>query len=226
MRVLLIEDSMHLRTYVSKALRRVGFATDTAADGEEGLYLASTEPYDVVILDLMLPKVDGLTILSELRGKGNKVHILILTARNQIGDRVTGFRMGADDYLVKPFAIEELIARVQALVRRQYKRKSDSIMVGKGLKIEMSARKVTLHGERIELRPREYNLLEYLAVRRGQVVSREEIENHVYDEAKEVRSNTIDSAVCVLRRHLHRKGSETYLHTVYRQGYKIEEILA
>jgi DNA-binding response OmpR family regulator len=220
MRVLFVEDSKHLRNYVSKALKRAGYATDLAADGEEGWLLASTNEYDAMVLDLMLPKMNGLEILSRLRRRGCQTHILILTARTAISDRVEGLRLGADDYLVKPFAIEELVARVHALVRRGYDTKDSVVKVG-SLAVDTAAKKVTLDGEALKVPPREYALLEYLAMRKGQIVSREEIENHVYDHAKEVKSNAVDSAVCLLRKRLHGSGHK-FLKTVHRQGYVLE----
>lgn len=220
MRVLFVEDSNHLRNYVSKALKRAGYATDTAPDGEEGLFLASTNEYDAIVLDLMLPKMHGLDILQRLRRKGCKTHILILTARTAIEDRVTGLDLGADDYLVKPFAVEELVARVHALVRRGYDTKSAVLAIG-DLEVDTAAKRVSLSGEALTVPPREYALLEYLALRKGQIVSREEIENHVYDHAKEVRSNAVDSAICLLRKRLHRDGQK-FLKTVHRQGYVLE----
>ncbi len=220
MRVLFVEDSKHLRNYVAKALKRAGYATDTAADGEEGFFLASSNTYDAIVLDLMLPKIDGLEILRRLRRDGCKTHLLILTARTAIEDRVRGLELGADDYLVKPFAIEELVARVHALVRRGYDTKANVVTIG-SLKIDTSARRVTLDEEELKVPPREYALLEYLARRKGHIVSREEIENHVYDHAKEVKSNAVDSAVCLLRKRLHRDGKQ-FLKTVHRQGYLLD----
>ena len=220
MRVLFVEDSNHLRNYVAKALKRAGYAVDTAPDGEEGLYLAETTEYDAIILDLMLPKIDGIEILRRLRAGGCKTHLLILTARTAVQDRVAGLDLGADDYLPKPFAIEELVARVHALVRRGYDTKRSEITIGP-LKVDTAAKRVTLDSEDLKVPPREYALLEYLAMRKGQIVSREEIENHVYDHAKEVRSNAVDSAVCLLRKRLH-QGEHQFLRTVHRQGYVLE----
>ena len=222
MRVLFVEDSKHLRNYVAKALRRAGYATDTAADGEDGLEQALSVDYDVIVLDLMLPKLDGLSVLRELRADGSTTHVLILTARTQIADRVAGLELGADDYLVKPFAIEELVARVNVLVRRQYGRKTNEIQIGE-LRLDTRAKMVTLSGQEVALRPREYALLEYLATRRGQVVKPEEIEDHVYDHAKELKSNAVRSAICVSRKHLHVEGGPEYLRTVHGRGYQLSD---
>ncbi|MFT4641711.1 MAG: DNA-binding response OmpR family regulator [Verrucomicrobiales bacterium] len=220
MRVLFVEDSKHLRNYVAKALKRAGYATDVASDGEEGLFLATTNDYDAIVLDLMLPKIDGLEVLQRLRREGCKTHLIILTARTAIEDRVRGLELGADDYLIKPFAIEELVARVHALVRRGYDTKASVIEIG-ALKVDAAAKRATLDETELKIAPREYALLEYLAMRKGQIVSREEIENHVYDHAKEVKSNAVDSAVCLLRKHLHQDG-RVFLKTMHRQGYLLD----
>ena len=223
MRVLVVEDSVRLRTYVGKGLRHAGYAVDTAADGEEGMWMAGRMDYDVLVLDLMLPKLDGLSILRRLRNRGSKTHVLILTAKDTVQDRVNGLEEGADDYLVKPFAMEELIARVQALARRGYGVKNPRITVG-DLTIDMSKRTVTREDQPITLKPREYALLEYLAIRRGQVVSRREIEHHIYDERSEPASNAVDSAVCTLRKIIeHAGGDPSLIQTRRGMGYIIEE---
>src|SRR5688572_10384127 len=169
MRVLLIEDSEHLRHSVSTALRKAGYAVDTAGDGEEGLWHAGTNAYDVIVLDLMLPKLDGLTLLQQLRRSGHAVQVLVITAKTTVADRVRGLQTGADDYLIKPFALEEFLARVQALCRRQYHQRDPHLVVG-DLEINTAACTVTRHGNAIELTRREYRLLEYLARRAGEVV--------------------------------------------------------
>src|SRR5262245_9353249 len=153
MRVLLVEDSTRLQASVGRALRRSGYAVDVAGDGVEGLSLASASDYDVIVLDLMLPGLDGLGLLRELRAQGAAVHVLVLTARDAIEDRVSGLQAGADDYLVKPFALEELLARVQALCRRSYRRKNPELTVG-DLVIRSATRTVTRGGAPIDLTPR------------------------------------------------------------------------
>jgi DNA-binding response OmpR family regulator len=213
-RVLVVEDSLHLRQNVCLALRRVGYAVDAAGDGEEGLWLAQSNPYDALVLDLMLPKLDGLSVLRQLRGSGRDTHVLILTARDTVPDRVMGLQSGADDYLVKPFALEELLARVDALCRRAYGGKRTEIPVG-ALTLDLAARQVRLAGVPIELSAREYALLEYLVLRRGEVVSRTEIEAHLYDEHVEPLSNVVDSAICLLRRKL----GAPFIQTRRGQGY-------
>jgi DNA-binding response OmpR family regulator len=218
MRVLVIEDSRRLREAVSTGLRRAGFAVDYAGDGEEGLWLAQSNDYDVVILDLMLPKLDGLEVLRRLRAGGSAVHVLILTARDEVHDRVQGLGAGADDYLVKPFAFEELIARVQALVRRQYAAKNPVLDAG-GVSIDTAGRRASWAGADLPLTPREYALLELLTLLRGNVVSRTKIERHIYDERADPMSNVVDSTVCSLRRKLQDAGAPPLIETRRGEGY-------
>lgn len=222
MRVLLVEDSERLRRSVSDGLRKSGFAVDTSADGEDALHLAQTESYDAIVLDIMLPKMDGLAVLRRLREAGNDTHVLLLTARDTIADRVTGLRTGADDYLVKPFAFEELLARIEALVRRQHQNKQPRIHVGP-LEIDTGAKRVARGPMQITLSPREYALLEFLAMRRGQVVSRTEIESHIYDMQAELMSNVVDSAICALRRKIDEIDQPSLIQTRRGMGYILQE---
>jgi DNA-binding response OmpR family regulator len=219
--VLFVEDSPRLRKYVGEGLRTAGYALDSAADGEEGLHLAGSNDYDAIVLDIMLPKMDGLTVLRRLRQGGSKTHVLLLTAKDAVEDRVRGLERGADDYLVKPFAMEELRARVQALVRRRYGIKSPTIQCG-GLTIDTAGRKVYRDREPIVLRPREYALLEYLVARRGEVVTRGEIERHIYDDEVELKSNVVDSAIYQLRKLLDRPGESPPIETRRGMGYVLE----
>lgn len=199
MRLLVIEDSRRLRQSLEEGLRRSGYAVDTAADGQQGYELARAGSYDVVVLDLMLPGMAGLEILRKLRQQRNGVHVLILTARDAIENRVEGLRMGADDYLIKPFAFDELVARIQTLVRRKHELKNPLVVVGP-LEINTAARTASRNGAPLDLTAREFALLEYLSLRKGHIVSRTEIEEHIYDGRVEPASNVVDSAVCVLRR--------------------------
>lgn len=218
MRVLLVEDSPRLQQSIGKALRKSGYAVDTSGDGEEGLWLAETNDYDAIILDIMLPKLDGLTLLRRLRKKGSQTGVLLLTAKDTVEDRVDGLQMGADDYLVKPFALEELLARVQVLCRRQYGHTTNRLIVG-DLEIDLNARYALRAGQQLELTAREFILLEYLAQRQGQIVSRSEIETHIYNDGVELMSNVVDSAVCVLRRKLTLPGRPQLIHTKRGMGY-------
>jgi DNA-binding response OmpR family regulator len=225
MRILVVEDSPRLQRSLGTALRKSGYAVDLARDGEEGLWLALEHTYDTIVLDIMLPKRDGLSVLAELRRRGRLVHVLLLTARDTVLDRVTGLQGGADDYLVKPVALEELLARVQALCRRAYGTKQPRLGAG-DLEIDPLARTVTRGGRAIELTAREYHLLEYLARRRGEVVSRTEIEEHIYDGQVDPLSNVVDSAVCNLRKKLAAAGDAPLIHTRRGLGYVFEAVLA
>jgi DNA-binding response OmpR family regulator len=221
MRVLIIEDYAPLRRSTALGLREAGFAVDETGDGEEGAWYATSNPYDVIILDLMLPKVDGLTVLKRLRDKGSEAHVLILTARDGLEDRVQGLNLGADDYLTKPFAFDELLARVRALTRRAYQHKSPLVHVG-DLVVDTAAKTVARAGQRIELTAREYALLEYLASRTGQTVSRAELWEHCYDFQAEAGSNVIDVYIGYLRRKLEKPGAAKLIHTRRGQGYVLE----
>ena len=216
--MLVVEDSKILQRSVATALRKSGYAVDVTGDGNEGLWYAEQHPYDVIILDLMLPGLDGLTILQRLRRQERPTQVLVLTAKDTVEDRVRGLRTGADDYLIKPFALDELLARVQALCRRHYLKKAPLLRV-KDLEIDTAARTVTCHGRAIDLTPREYRLLEYLASRPGEVVSRTDIWAHVYDEHTEPMSNAVDSAICVLRKKIEPPGTVSLLHTRRGLGY-------
>jgi DNA-binding response OmpR family regulator len=218
MRLLLVEDSPRLQRSVATALRRSGYAVDLAGDGEEALWLAESNRYDLVLLDRMLPKLDGLEVLRRLRAAGRDTHVLLLTARDSVADRVEGLGAGADDYLVKPFALEELLARVQALCRRAYGTKSPVLAVA-DLEIDTLARTVRRAGQPVELTSREYQLLEYLARRAGQVVARSEIEEHIYDGQVDPMSNVVDSAVCVVRKKIAAANDAPLIHTRRGQGY-------
>lgn len=199
MRVLYVEDSESLRRSMRRAFRHAGYAVDVAGDGEEGLAAAELNDYDAIVLDIMLPKLDGLTLLRRLRAAGKTTHVLLLTARDTVADRVEGLRQGADDYLVKPFALEELLARVAALCRRAYHAKCGALHIG-SLEIDLAGRHVWRGGAEVELTAREWRLFEYLVLRRGEVVPRMEIEAHIYDEFVEPMSNVVDAAVYGLRR--------------------------
>lgn len=215
MRVLIVEDYAPVRTAVRDGLLENGFAVDVASDGEDGLWLAEQNPYDVVILDVMLPKLSGLDVLRRLRGAGSSTAVLLLTARDTIADRVEGLDLGADDYLVKPFAFAELLARVRALVRRSYDKTRAAIEVS-DLVIDTTRRLVRRGGRPIVLSAREYALLEYLAMRAGQLVTRTEIWDHVYDFNADVQSNVIDVYIGYLRKKL---GPPPLIHTRRGHGY-------
>ena len=222
MRVLFVEDYKPLQKSVSKAIRELGWAVDAASDGEEGLWSAENNTYDVIILDLMLPKLPGLSILARLREKGHATPVLILTAKDAVEDRMKGLDMGADDYLVKPFFLGELLSRLKALVRRAYQQKDPLIRIG-NLEIDTSARCVRRGEQPIELTAREYALLEYLARRERQLVTRTDIWNHVYENYGDAGSNVVDVYVGYLRKKLHLPTMPALIHTRRGQGYVLQE---
>ena len=180
--------------------------------------MAESNDYDVIVLDIMLPGIDGLSLLAARRAAGSNTHVLMLTAKDSIDDRVGGLQAGADDYLVKPFALEELLARVQSLCRRAYGTKQVRIVVG-DLEVDTVAKEVFRAGLPIRLKPREYALIEYLALRRGEVVSRRDIESHIYADEADPMSNVVDSAISVLRKRLAVAGSAPIIHTRHGFGY-------
>jgi len=220
MRLLIVEDYRPLQQSLTKGLREAGFAVDTTRDGQEGLWYAMGNDYDVIILDLMLPGIDGLEILKKLRAKGRQSHILILTAKDTLQDRVTGLDLGADDYLVKPFAFKELLARVRALLRRSYRQKNPRIKI-RDLRIDLTTQRVWRGREELELTPREYALLEYLAMRAGQTVSRTEIWEHVYEFNSSASSNVVDVYIGYLRRKIERPGKPLLIRTIRGRGYTL-----
>lgn len=218
MRILLIEDSERLRGAVARGLRKEGYAVDEAKDGKEGLWMVSENPYDVVVLDLGLPQIDGLTVLRRLREKDVRSHVLILSARDQVEDRVQGLTLGADDYLTKPFSFDELTARIRALLRRNYNAKSPVLKVGE-VALTTTTRRVTVGEREVKLTPREYALLEILLFRAGEVVSRQELWESLYEFEAEVSSNVVDVMVCSLRKKL---GNDGVIQTKRGHGYIVE----
>lgn len=222
MRLLLIEDYRPLQKSLTKGLREAGFAVDTTGEGQEGLWYATSNEYDVIILDLMLPGMDGLEILKKIRNRGRKSHVLILTAKDTVQDRVAGLDLGADDYLVKPFAFEELLARIRALLRRSYREKNPSVKI-KDLRIDLTTQSVRRGRETIELTPREYVLLEYLAMRAGQLVSRSDIWEHIYEFKSSASSNVVDVYIGYLRKKIERLNRPALIHTVRGRGYMLGE---
>jgi DNA-binding response OmpR family regulator len=220
MRLLVAEDHPNLARSIANGLRDEGYAVDLTFDGEEALHMASVNPYDGIVLDIMLPQRDGFSIIQSLRRKGSKTPVLCLTARDAVEDRVKGLDLGADDYLVKPFAFEELIARVRAMVRRGHQQSSSVISVG-DLEVD-TAKKCARRGDRsIDLSAREYSLLEYLAHRQGQVVSRTQIWEHLYDEHDEASSNVVDVYIGYLRNKIDKDFPGKLIHTKRGQGYML-----
>lgn len=218
MRVLVVEDSKILQESLRRGLSCSGFAVDVVGDGKQGLQYARSNDYDVVVLDLMLPTMDGLEVLTELRRSGSTCHVLVLTAKGSLEERVTGLRAGADDYLTKPFEFDELVARIEALARRRYASKSPILVAGE-LELDQGSREIRFRGQVLDSPRREFNLLRLLLLRRGEIVSRVEIEDHLYDEYSLPESNSVDAAVYQLRRRLRRAGCPEWIRTRRGVGY-------
>lgn len=221
MRILVVEDDASIRSVLVRGLTEEGFAVDQAADGEEGLRKASDPAYDLVILDLVLPKKDGRAVLRQLRSQEVSTAVLILTARDAVPDRIRGLDDGADDYLVKPFAFEELLARIRALLRRS-RRVFDPILRVGPLGLDRSTRLVSWDNASIELSNREFAVLEYLMQHPGEVLSRTRIYEHVWNEQMEAMSNVIDVHIRQIRRKLARVGGNAVIGTVRGVGYRLE----
>jgi len=222
MRLLVVEDYAPLRDSLAKGLRDSGYAVDATGDGVEGRWYADSNAYDAIVLDLMLPGLGGLDLLRGLRAAGSTVPVLVLTAKDSVHDRVTGLDTGADDYLVKPFAFDELLARLRALVRRGYDRADPVIRIA-DLEIDTRARRVSRAGAIVPLSAREYALLELLAHRANQVVTRGELWDHVYDFAAEPSSNVLDVTVSHLRRKIDDGHAVRLIHTRRGLGYMLAE---
>jgi two-component system OmpR family response regulator len=221
MRILVIEDDPDVGAYLVKALREVGAVVDHAPNGKEGLFLAAGEPYDVLVVDRMLPGLDGLSILRTLRASGNAVPALILSALGDVDDRVAGLRAGGDDYLVKPFAFAELLARIEALLRRGRPEAAATTLRVGDLEMDLLSREVTRAGRRIDLQPREFRLLECLMRNAGQVVSRTMLLENVWDYHFDPQTNVVDVHVSRLRRKIETAGEAPLLHTVRGAGYML-----
>jgi len=217
MRLLVVEDEPDLLSVISQSLREDGYAVDTAADGEDGLFKAQGAEYDAIVLDLMLPHLDGFGVLKALRKDGNKVPVLVLTARDALPDRVKGLDSGADDYLTKPFELAELLARLRAPIRRSAGKASAAIEMG-DVTVDTVARMVYKSGQSVPLTAREYSLVELLALHRGELVSRSMIYEHLFDEEDDSLSNLVDVHVSNVRKKL---GKE-FIRTRRGQGYVVD----
>jgi DNA-binding response OmpR family regulator len=221
-RILIIEDEHHLLKILTKRFKEDGFAVDIAKNGSEGQSLAENIDYDCIILDIMLPEKDGLTILKELRSKKIKTPILILTAKDTINDRIKGLNLGADDYLVKPFSFEELLARVKALLRRQSDDKENVLSIG-NLTLDTDAHKVCRGGKYIDLTYREYSILEYLLRNKNIVLKKSQIAEHVWNYDFNYNSNIVEVYIKLLRRKIDDNFDNKLIHTIRRVGYVIRE---
>jgi DNA-binding response OmpR family regulator len=221
-RILVVEDERKLAGFIRKALREDGHAVDLSHDGQEGGHLAETENYDAVILDLMLPRRGGLDVLRDLRSRGRSMPVLVLTARDGVGDRVQGLDAGADDYLTKPFALDELRARLRALLRRGSSGTSTTLSCS-DLKLNLLDRSVHRGNREIVLTPREFALMEYLLRNAGRVLTRTSIAEHVWDYNFDWQSNVVDVFVGTLRRKLEEGGESRLIHTLRGVGYVLKE---
>ncbi|MFB3895182.1 MAG: response regulator transcription factor [bacterium] len=221
MRILLIEDNKSLVKSLKKGLEEETFAVDIAYDGEEGLFLAETNPYDIIILDIMLPKLDGITLLRTLRHKRIQTHVIILTARDAPDEKVKGLDAGADDYLTKPFHYDELLARLRALLRRQYQKKEPILHIGE-LKINTQSHQVWRNNRAIMLKPKEYAVLEYLAYHQNEIVTRTQLWDHLYDWQDESTSNIIDVYINYLRNKIDKDTPNKMIITIRGEGYMLK----
>jgi len=223
MRLLLVEDDLKIASFIKKGFKAAGFAVDHASDGREGLHLALTQPYDVAVIDLMLPNLDGLSIIENMRREGLRMPVIILSAKDSVDDRVTGLQRGSDDYLTKPFAFSELMARVQALMRRACGASEPTRLTAGDLTVNLVSREVVRAGRRIDLQPLEFSLLEYLMRSKGKVVSKTMIMEHVWDYHFDPQTNVVEARICRLRDKVDKGFAGKLIHTVRGVGYVIRE---
>jgi len=222
MRVLVVEDDRKIASFVVNGLKQNGFAVDHSADGEEGLVLARTTPYDAAVVDVMLPKMDGLSLVQTLRRENVQVPVLILSAKATVDDRVKGLQAGGDDYLVKPFAFSELLARVQALIRRATKAPEPTRITVGDLTLDLLTREVRRGEQKIELQAREFSLLEFLMRHAGRVVTKTMILEHVWDYSFDPQTNVVDVLVFRLRNKIDKDFPKKLLHTIRGVGYTLK----
>jgi heavy metal response regulator len=221
MRILVVEDEPRMANVIARGLREQSYAVDVAPDGINGLYQASINDYDVIVLDVLLPHRDGYEVCRELRQRGNTTPVLMLTARATVDDRITGFDAGADDYLTKPFSFRELLARIRALLRRDSQLRPDVLEIA-DLVVDSASHRVARANKEVQLTAKEYALLEYLARRRGHLVSRAEIAAHVWDDSFDPFSNTIEVYMNRLRKKIDGDHATKLLHTRRGEGYILE----
>lgn len=222
MKILLVEDEIDLNNIVNKYLKKNGYTVDSVFDGEDALFHLSEATYDLVILDVMLPKLNGFEVLERMRSKNNKTPVLMLTARINIDDKVKGLDLGADDYLAKPFDFEELNARVRAIIRRKYDNVSSELKIH-DLILDTTKKTVTRNGINIDLTGKEYEVLEYLMQSKDRIVSRDQIKNHVWDFYYEGSSNVIDVLIKNIRKKIDLEGSKQIIYTKKGLGYVVKE---
>jgi len=223
MRLLLIEDDIKIALFVKAGLKEAGFAVDHATTGSEGLHMALTEPYDLAVIDIMLPQLDGLAIIGEMRNKKISTPVLILSAKRSVDERVEGLKIGGDDYLTKPFAFSELLARVQALIRRSSQAIAPSELKAADLTLNIQTRKVSRAGREIDLQPLEFSLLEYLIRNVDRIVSKTMIMEHVWDYNFSPQTNVVEARICYLRDKIDKNFEKKLIHTVRGVGYVLKE---
>lgn len=221
MRILVVEDDQKIASFVVNGLKQSGFAVDHCGDGEEGLLLARSTPYDAAVIDIMLPKLDGLSLVQALRKEGMRTPVIILSAKASVDDRVKGLQSGGDDYVTKPFAFSELLARVQALIRRATQTAEPTRLVVGDLSLDLLTREVTRAGQKIELQAREFSLLEYLMRHAGRVVTKTMILEHVWDYSFDPQTNVVDVLVHRLRSKVDKEFPKKMIHTLRGVGYVI-----
>lgn len=222
MRILVIEDDKKIASFLVKGLKQNGYAVDHAPDGETGLDYALQAPYDAAVVDIMLPKRDGLSVVQELRRQKVNLPVIFLSARSSVDDRIKGLQSGGDDYLVKPFALSELLARLQALIRRATQSVEPTTLTAGDLTMNLLTREVTRAGQKIELQAREYSLLEYLMRNAGKVVTKATILEHVWDYSFDPQTNVVDVVVCRLRNKLDKGFDRSLIHTIRGVGYVLK----
>jgi len=223
MRILLVEDDVKIASFIVKGLKAAGYAVDHARDGEEGLHMVLSEPYDTAIIDIMLPKRDGLSLIEKMRSEKIRTPVIILSAKGSIDDRVKGLQTGGDDYLTKPFAFSELLARVQALIRRAGGLAEPTRLMVGDLSINLLTREVTRGGRKIELKPIEFSLLEYLMRSAERVVSKTMIMEHVWNYDFDPQTNVVEARICRLRDKIDRDFDKKLIHTIRGVGYVLKE---
>ena len=222
MRILLVEDDPKIALFIIKGLKAEGFAVDHAANGEDGLHLALTEPYDAAVIDIMLPKLDGLALIERMRQAKNKIPVIILSAKDTVDDRVAGLQTGGDDYLTKPFAFSELLARIQALIRRSTDQDEPTRLVVGDLSMNLITREVVRSEKTIDLQPLEFSLLEYLMRNAGRVVSKTMIMEHVWDYYFDPQTNVVESRIYKLREKIDKNFATKLIQTVRGVGYVLK----
>jgi two-component system OmpR family response regulator len=222
MRILVVEDDQKIAAFVSKGLKEAGFVVDVAERGDDGLHFGLNNSYDAAVVDLMLPGLDGLSMIERWRAQRVKTPVIILSAKRSVDDRVRGLRAGGDDYLTKPFAFSELLARVQALIRRASQAGEIATLSYADLTLDLFARQITRSGKKIELQAREFSLLEYLLRNAGRVVSKTMILEHIWDYAFDPKTNVVDVLVCRLRNKIDRDFSPKLIHTMRGFGYVLK----